>query len=125
MAKIKIKVSVNNEVNTYNSIYDEELNILKYIEKDDLNTMMIVDLNKKEIVRENKDLKMILTFHTNEYKITNCKFKDLQNEVVFDTKTKKLELTKNRFYVLYDLIQNEEIVNTVEYEITTLEGEFV
>ena len=125
MAKIKIKVSVNNEVNTYNSIYDEELNILKYIEKDDQNTMMIVDLHKKEIMRENKDLKMILTFDTNEYKITNCKFKDLQKEVVFDTKTKKLELTKNRFYVLYDLIQNEEIVNTVEYEITTLEGEFV
>lgn len=123
MAKIRIKVELNNEVNDYLAIYDLETNTIKYQENDELKTLMTVNLNNGSIIRENKDLKMILTFDKKKDTITNCKFKYMEKEMTFVVKTSAILISEKYLKVSYILVQDKHEVNKLEYELTIIEGE--
>ena len=92
------------------AIYNESLQTLTWQEKDDLSSTTTIDFKNGEIRRNNKELKMILTFAKKKVKILNCKLPGIPGIVALNVKILKHEVDKNRFLLTYETyLDNEKI----------------
>lgn len=121
MAKIQIKIYIKNNNDVIellkNAIYNSSNNTIKYLDDDPLKTSVLIDLNNKTILRENKDIKFLLTFDINEDKILNCKLKGTNKILPIKLSTKSMEIENNLFKVEYETYLEEELISRVLFKI--------
>ncbi len=92
------------------AIYNESLQTLTWQENSALQGMTTIDFKNGEIRRNNKELKMILTFAKKKAKILNCKLPGIPGIVSLKVKILKQEISKNRFLLTYETyLDNEKI----------------
>ncbi|MEG2283191.1 MAG: hypothetical protein RSB99_01000 [Bacilli bacterium] len=122
MSKIAAQVYLKNNNNEYryetNAIYDKDLNILKFQELLPVKTQIHIDMNSLQITRENKELKMILTFDKKQAKIMKCELKGINQTFSFKLQTRKIEVSQQKFLVEYDTYVENELLDHIIFEIT-------
>ncbi|MEG1494789.1 MAG: hypothetical protein RR047_01470 [Bacilli bacterium] len=122
MSKIAAQVYLKNNNNEYryetNAIYDKDLNILKFQELLPVKTQIHIDMNSLQITRENKELKMILTFDKKQAKIMKCELKGINQTFSFKLQTRKIEVSQQKFLVEYDTYVEDELLDHIIFEIT-------
>lgn len=107
MSKVKIHIHLKNkeikEDYEIIGIYDRTQKILKWQHLDfNQNTLYLFDWKTKCLIRENKEIKMILTFIEKQDKITNCKFKEFDHSVPLTLQIEQLQEDAKSFSVIYD-----------------------
>ena len=106
MSKIRVKVSIKNDKikDTYelNAILDN--NRIKY--KEDNGTTTIIDLDNKELIRENNELRMNYIFKINELTEGYILIKEYNKKIIVNIKTNKLEIDNNNIYIEYEIENN-------------------
>ena len=121
MPKIPISIYMitNNQKIEYKTqgIYDQNLRILKYVDCDSLKTRVFLNFDACTLIRENKDIKYILTFNINKDKILNCKLKEMGKTLSFDLRTISLEQQDHLFRVSYEILSEGELLSKIYYEI--------
>lgn len=111
---LKIKMITNNE---------ERLLSLKGIKKDSIitykddNSTINVDFINRELHIDNDVYNILLTFDINIVKILSYKLKKFNNELQLYLKTNKLDITDNCFIVDYELLDDNNLVTSVYYEL--------
>ena len=105
-------------------IWNESLKTLLWKENDKLETTIKIDFEKKEITRNNKEFKMILTFDKKKDKIMNCKLLRGGTWYSFSLTVRILkEEIKNKVFKLkYETYLDDEKLDTITLDIhfTTL-----
>ena len=103
MSRIKANISItssnNNESYVVNAI--RQNNILKYYEND--NTKVIFDINNNQLVRENKELKIIYHFEEDNNTKGLVEIKELAKEVVVDIKTISIHSNEDIIDIKYQV----------------------
>lgn len=107
--QVSVTLKTKDETLEYktNAILNQEKNTLSWIETDALKTHMILDFQNKNLIRENKELKMILTFDKKKDKIMNCKLKGLKKEFRIKIEIPYLKIEENSFEITYHLKETE------------------
>ena len=106
---VKLKNNyIDDSINTQAIISD---NKIKYKEKD--NTKVILDLNNKELIRENNELYMKYIF--NEKKETDgiIDIKELNRKILLKIKTKKYRINNNIINIEFE-IENDIFTYEIE-----------
>ena len=114
MKKIKIKASItsNNEKYTEEVIGNIESNIINYQEKD--KTMIYLDINKNELIRENNFLLLKYKFNLNEISTGTIYIKELNNYTEVQIKTNKIIKDEYKYYVEY-MLDSDKFIYELEY----------
>lgn len=111
---IKIKMITNGEERKISLSGIKKDNTITY--KDGESTISTDFLNKS-ITIDNNVYNIVLTFDINVVKILNYKLKKFNKELELGIKTNKLEVNDNSFIVDYELLDNDNIVTNVYYEL--------
>jgi len=79
-------------------------------------TTYTLEINNKEIImiRENSEIKHTIFFSENKTKKSIYYLKDLKQILEFKIKTTKLEITKEKITIIYEIIETD---NKYEYKI--------
>lgn len=129
MSKVKVTGYIKNKegIQEYQTkgIYQSDEKILKFQDNNQENTMILIHFMKQEIVRENKELKILLTFDKKKDTILNCKLKDFKKEMSFHVEITTCEVTENSLYLVYktnienttdDLVELQITFTNIQYE---------
>ena len=114
MSKIKISVSIiNNELsNIIKTTAIKNDNILKYKEED--NTTVLFDYKKKELKRENNEIKMLLVFKKNKKTKGSIFIKELNKIVDINIYTKEINKNNNNIEIEYTIDENKHLYRIEE-----------
>ena len=113
MSKIKIRVSIQTDENedTCETMALFQDNVLKYKEKEE--TIVIFNLEKQELIRENKELKMVYPLKEKEITEGIIEVKEFQKEVKVKINTKSFERKQHEIITIF---QVEETMITYHVE---------
>ena len=116
-----IKGSLKNKDQTIQydtkGIWNPTLETLTWKEEDALHTTNILDLKNGKLCRNNKELKMILTFAEKEDKILNCKLSSILHPLIIKVHILKLKQEKNYLFLMYETSLKEEKLDSITLEI--------
>lgn len=124
--KCMVKGFFKNSEETINygtlAIFQKEKRILTWKEQKPKETTISIDFNTKSLTRENKELKMLLTFDPNQDKIMNCKLKEI--DISFDMEVKIITYFESETFLklTYETYLEKEKVDTFFLEINILEN---
>jgi len=87
-------------------------------------TTYTLEINNKEIImiRENSEIKHTIFFSENKTKKSIYYLKDLKQILEFKIKTTKLEITKEKITIIYEIIETD---NKYEYKIEMSDKKWV
>lgn len=110
--KLSVTITTNNLKEKYNLLgeYDRENSILTYYENNKLRSKMIIDINKKTIIKENIDYKITIELNLNKETTTKIKLSNVEQELNLKTKTKEFSLKNDLLIIIYSIIDSKEEV---------------
>ncbi len=94
--------------------YDKDNEMLIYTEED--GTKVEFDLSENILRRENDSLKMNYNFDLENNTEGTLLIKELNQYLDLDIITKKIQNDENRFYVEYEIIDNDRFIFELVYE---------
>lgn len=110
--KLKVTMITSDTKDEYTTIasYNEEENILMYQEKKDIVTDVEIDLNKRKLIRNNKNLIMKYEFKINGITTNQIYLKDIDKYIDIKIETKKYNCDNNKLEIEYILIDSNDLV---------------
>ncbi|MBO5414292.1 MAG: hypothetical protein J6A17_01560 [Bacilli bacterium] len=101
--KAKITLKNEEEVIKYELLIEFKNNKISYIENDSNNTSVLLDLNNKLLIRDNKELYLEYDFLNNKGVVY---LKELRNNMNINLNTIKYEITDNKIEIMYKIDEN-------------------
>ena len=101
--KAKITLKNEEEVIKYELLIEFKNNKISYIENDSNNTNVLLDLNNKLLIRDNKELYLEYDFLNNKGVVY---LKELRNNMNINLNTIKYEITDNKIEIMYKIDEN-------------------
>ena len=103
MSKIKIKINIKNNKDNlkYNTTAILRDNKIEYIE--DNNTITIYDIEKKQLIRNNNNIKMVYNFDKNKKTEGLITLKDSNIIVTVNITTNKIEIKDHDIKIEYSI----------------------
>lgn len=101
--KAKITLKNEEEVIKYELLIEFKNNKISYIENDSNNTNVLLDLNNRLLIRDNKELYLEYDFLNNKGVVY---LKELRNNMNINLNTIKYEITDNKIEIMYKIDEN-------------------
>lgn len=99
--KIKTLIKSNNELIEYETYANLINSVVSYEEKD--GTYVYLDLDKDELIRENKQMLMRYSFIKNKKTKGIITIKDISRDLEVDIKTKNIIKDNKKYYIEYEI----------------------
>ena len=111
--KIHITLRTNSCDTEYNLLgeYDSEHKILTYFESSSFLTKVTIDMNKQELIRDNKECRIIFQFQVHEITKNFLFLKEINQDFLFRIKTQKFFISEHQLEILYILLDSQEEVS--------------
>ena len=101
--KAKITLKNEEEVIKYELLIEFKNNKISYIENDSNNTNVLLDLNNRLLIRDNKELYLEYDFLNNKGVVY---LKELRNNISINLNTIKYEITDTKIEIMYKIDEN-------------------
>lgn len=111
---LNIKMKTNDDIRDLSLVGIRTDDIVKYIDGD---SHIEVDLSSKKIIIDNPEYTNILTFDSDIDTILSYKLKKFNKKMELNIKTNKINITKDKFIVEYNVLDNNNIISNVNYEL--------
>ena len=114
--KFNITLITDNSKEEYSLLgeYDQEKGIINYQESSSLLTKVTLDLNKKILIRDNKDYYLKYDLTEDIATENEIMIKDLNQSIILKIKTQHFMITDNKIDILYTILDSKE---TIHYQI--------
>lgn len=110
--KVKIYITTNKEETSYETTTILCDGILKYRETDD--TLVIFDMEKRTLIRENKDLKMTYIFEKNKKTEGYIIVKEFNKKIYLFIETKQIKINEVNVFIEFEVEDNKFIYRIEE-----------
>ena len=108
--KLHITLKTNSITEEYTVLGSYTDNVINYKENNKLSSNMIIDLNKKILIKENIDYKIEINLDIKKNTLTKITLLKESKELNLNTKTKVFEIKDNIIDIIYSIIDtNEEV----------------
>lgn len=110
--KVKIYITTNGEKTSYEAPAILCDRVLKYREPD--NTLVIFDMEKRILTRENKDLKMTYNFEENKETEGYIIVKEFNKKIYLSIETKQMKIDETNIFIEFEVEDNKFIYRIEE-----------
>lgn len=118
MSKIKLNLTLKTNIEVINKEFVGILIDNKIVYNDDnVNVTFLLGKSELTMRRCSEDYDVDFVFSNNN--LTKCVYNVKSNNIIIclDIKTKNLIIDKNRLFVDYELYQQDELIEAIEFEI--------
>lgn len=95
------------------SVINEKDNTLKYVENDELNTIVKFDYKDYTLTRKNKNMKLRYNFVLNEVTDGELEVTGMNTKMILRVETRRIEHNKNNIEIEF-LVENEKFKYSIE-----------
>lgn len=95
------------------SVINEKDNTLKYVENDELNTIVKFDYKDYTLTRKNKNMKLRYNFVLNEVTDGELEVTGMNTKMILRVETRRIKHNKNNIEIEF-LVENEKFKYSIE-----------
>lgn len=95
------------------SVINEKDNTIKYVENDELNTIVKFDYKEYTLTRKNKNMKLRYNFVLNEVTDGELEVTGMNTKMILRVETRRIKHNKNNIEIEF-LVENEKFKYSIE-----------
>ena len=113
--RVRVTLNSNGKTTEYETkcIFDEKEDTIRYVENDELNTIVKLDLKDYTLTRKNKNMKLRYHFDINEVTLGELEVTGMNTKMFLNVETRYIERKENMIRIEF-LVEKEKFIYNLE-----------